>query len=32
MLDRDLIAIPVGEVAQTGVDLTMIAGRVVHRA
>ena len=32
VLDRDLLAIPIGEVAQTGVDLTMIAGRVVHRA
>ena len=32
VLDRDLLAVPIGEVAQTGVDLTMIAGRVVHRA
>ncbi len=32
VLDRDLLAIPVGEIAQTGVELTMIGGRVVHRA
>jgi hypothetical protein len=32
VLDRDLLEIPVGEIARTGVDLTMIAGRIVHRA
>ena len=32
VLDRDLLAIPVGEIARTGVELTMIGGRIVHRA
>jgi predicted amidohydrolase YtcJ len=32
VLDRDLLAIPVGEIAETAVELTMIGGRIVHRA
>ena len=32
VLDRDLLAVPLHEVSATEVELTMVGGRIVHRA